>query len=423
MSTDSSEVGRQEAATDSWRPARGVFALSIAAILICVSCLVWLTANRTLPNPVVDPPPEESEPNKGENGSQGENLQEPSASTIAPDELAVRENEHIAMERRISRLREKLSELRPIRQRLENMRSDSDGRKVAANPVSVEQFLAIEGLVRVGDIDDWQTKLEETQSDLRRSKAAGPKKRLSVEEKLRGLEDKMFDGAARFRKVARMLDVLVAELPEPSSESPALEEVIAQQKKEREAVHTKLQGEALRVTKEKVAAELEKFSTEIGDLKGKIGSLKKQDEAAAKAHQVKQEEIERQHLVKLREQQAASADLERRFEIAYPRFNAYLVPFTSTGYGQPHGWHYKRTTTKGPVSYGKLLGSGMLLENNGSLSWLYLSTASAANDRELGAFPPHDSWSFDKHRETLLTIQSFLREFGPVMVKKKILAP
>ena len=76
--------------------------------------------------------------------------------------------------------------------------------------------------------------------------------------------------------------------------------------------------------------------------------------------------------------------------------------------------------TKGPVSYSALEGSGHLERTTDGLTALRESQAvGGVNDRELGSFPPYGKGG----HATALRAQELLIEFGPLMVKKKMLAP
>jgi hypothetical protein len=73
-----------------------------------------------------------------------------------------------------------------------------------------------------------------------------------------------------------------------------------------------------------------------------------------------------------------------------------------------------------------MIHAGVLNDGVPSLEHIHCTIGStSSNDRDLGAFPlweggAHD---FENKLPRLLTIQKFVREFGPVMVELGLLAP
>jgi hypothetical protein len=101
----------------------------------------------------------------------------------------------------------------------------------------------------------------------------------------------------------------------------------------------------------------------------------------------------------------------------------YLVPFTAPGYTQPQGGRFERTAQEGPVSLGKLAGSGFLEPTVNSLEgFYYATTANAQNDRPHGGFPVYGV-KFATTQPLLQRIQDFLNKYGEIMVEEKLLAP
>ena len=172
---------------------------------------------------------------------------------------------------------------------------------------------------------------------------------------------------------------------------------------------------------------MEALAKQREEWQNQIELLDDQNETDDLEAKTEERKAQADHEKKMRKAAEELADLERRFESEYPKMKAYLTPFTSEGYTQPTGRTYERRTTKGPVSYKSLLGAGVLGEDKDSVGRFYYSTVAGNNDRELGAFPPHSfsSGHFERHYETILKVQAFLREFGPVMAQEErgILAP
>lgn len=159
------------------------------------------------------------------------------------------------------------------------------------------------------------------------------------------------------------------------------------------------------------------------------------EEADRKLAEAEAARLEAENRVKLLESQARKeeaeaarqkAELLRRFEREWPRMQSYLVPFTSTGFTQPGGHGFERTTEKGPVSLGRLQGAGVLNRDLNSMKKLYYSTtANGMNDRDHGGFPRYfgGAQDWDRRHPTIQMIQDFLNEFGPILVEKGLLAP
>jgi hypothetical protein len=164
----------------------------------------------------------------------------------------------------------------------------------------------------------------------------------------------------------------------------------------------------------KIAAEnrvkLLKIKAKKAEAEGQEKALAAEIEAAAKKREAAQKK----------------AALTRQFEREYPTMRGYLIPFTSSGFAQPGGRGYTRTTEKGPVSFSKLQGAGYLKKTIGSLkSFYYSTTANRMNDRPGGAFPNYIGGAGDwgRRQETIQSIQDFLNKYGTILVEKKLLAP
>jgi hypothetical protein len=146
---------------------------------------------------------------------------------------------------------------------------------------------------------------------------------------------------------------------------------------------------------------LDKAQAEFAEIERARQQL--EDEAAAIAL------TRRQYLVEL--------ELKNRFAREFPKMKKYLIPLTSNGYTQIVGRQFLRTAVEAPVSYRSMVNAGMLNEGEESLSEFFNVLAAGGNDRDLGAFPP---WipgenNYQTHYELILTVQRFVRDFGPFM--------
>jgi hypothetical protein len=118
-----------------------------------------------------------------------------------------------------------------------------------------------------------------------------------------------------------------------------------------------------------------------------------------------------------RQQSLQALELRKRYSRELPKMERYLVPLTSDGYTQIINGQFLKTAVKGPVSYRMMLNAGLLNEGTQSLSRFFEMITARGNDRDLGAFPPNipGEGNFHRHFELLLSIQRFVREFGPIM--------
>lgn len=247
--------------------------------------------------------------------------------------------------------------------------------------------------------------------------------RLPDEQAWQELEKATSKAFASFRDVGRMLDLLVSKSPAASAGAATLKDVLERREEERATDLTGRLTDVRKQTKEEVEAEMKSFEQQIGDLEAETKRMEAKAAVDKEEDRIKRVALQQEHEGEVRKQQAGMERLRKQFDIDYPRFEKYLLPYTSHGYKQPLGPSFEQTATRGPVSYARLVGTGALKEGNGE--WLFLLTTISGNDRELGAFPPRviSSGYEEKHMPTFIAVQTFLRIYGPIMVEKELLAP
>lgn len=212
----------------------------------------------------------------------------------------------------------------------------------------------------------------------------------------------------------------------PQSESPTLREALERSRGEEAQKRAVAIAEAQRQARadaDKKLAEAEAARVEAENRVKLLESQARKEEAEGIERKLADARAE---AAKQREDARQKAELIRRFEHEWPRMQTYLVPFTSAGFTQPGGRGFERTTEKGPVSFGRLQGAGVLDRDINSLKKLYYSTtANGMNDRDHGGFPKYFGGAQDWNRKhpTIQLVQDFLNEFGPIMVEKGLLAP
>lgn len=337
------------------------------------------------------------------------------------ENLALRNNDIVAAERRLDRIRDRIDGMLDIVKRYEEMASNDDGRRVASIPEAVEKYLAIQGAIRRTDLEQLSTELDRMESAVERSRNYG--ERLPDEQTWQELEKAASETFVSFRDVGRMLDLLVSQSPTASTGAATLKDVLEQREEKRAADLTERLTDVRKQTKEEVEAEMKSFEQQIGDLEAEMKLMEEKAAVAEEEDRIKRLEVQHKHEGEVRKQQAEMERLRKQFQIDYPRFEKYLLPYTSDGYKQPLGPNFVQTETFGPVSYARLVGTGALIEGKGE--WLFILTTVRGNDRPLGAFPPRviaDRYE-ERHMPTFIAIQNFLRIYGPIMVEKKYLAP
>lgn len=253
-----------------------------------------------------------------------------------------------------------------------------------------------------------------------------------ISEQLAKMLEKAKEGRDAYRKPRIQVEVLVSTAAAAGGAGGrTLPEVIREQEEE-EAVQatTLIEAEIAKAEEEKTKAiaeasrlrvEAEKRAevnrinaeTEAARLLGEQEAARIRDEAAIALAEMKDK-------AETRAFEAREALRREAFEREWPSMQSSMVPFTSTGYTQPGNDGYQSTTVEGPVSFAALKGSGYLNDHVDSLRNFQYKTRTQSR-RPQGAFP----WTlneFDKDQPALQKIQSFLREYGDIMVEKGYLA-
>lgn len=185
--------------------------------------------------------------------------------------------------------------------------------------------------------------------------------------------------------------------------------VSAAVEKERSDRVEKLAAAKAETERQVTAAELQAEETRRGIMLRETADR----EAAAKAEAAEQE---RTRALALQE-----AELERKFNAALPEIQRLLRPFITDGYTQIIKGSYQKTLTKGPVSFASLQGAGHLEPTIEGVTQLRQAMfVGGVNDRQMGSFPDYDTREWQRGAARA---QELLIQFGPLMVKKKMLAP
>lgn len=126
------------------------------------------------------------------------------------------------------------------------------------------------------------------------------------------------------------------------------------------------------------------------------------------------------------EETAARRRLEVKFDASRREIERVLRPFLADGYAQPDGRRNVHGATLGPMSFSGLQAAGALSPDRAGMERL-MYLASQKNDRYDGAFPQYIgsdyAWEKMTDKPYVKRAQDLLREFGPLLVEKKMLAP
>ena len=246
-----------------------------------------------------------------------------------------------------------------------------------------------------------------------------------VFDELRALGKEVSDALGDVREVDEQLDRLERQASDlPLAEVP-LETALA---KFRQQEMTRRADELVANRRDEIDKQHQELvALEIKDAGRKMGDALKEarDETAQLEREKRRLEEAAKEAARKREKARIEAELERQFALEYPQMERYVTVFTSDGYTQLVGGTFLPIAVKGPVSYRSLVDAGLLNMGEESLLAFWNTIDKSKNDRNLGAFPaPGFSGEHRRrHYETVLKVQQFLRQFGPLMVKRGYLAP
>ncbi len=307
-------------------------------------------------------------------------------------------------------------------QRIRQLLSDDDGKRIATDPILVESAAVL--------LDNKKSTREyviNTKANLdglleASTKAAEERPHLTP-------SSGVFEDVDRYLQAAKaVLEAwetdrrsLEALMQEAKGKDPGTI-ILAEAIKERIAARDRARTEA--VAKAQSLA-FEETSKKLADVQAALIRQKALMETA------KLEEAA--HEARIREQanlvaQAAKREKEaliQKYENALPDIKSYLAAFISPGYAQPRGTALETTDKKGPMSYGRLKAAGALKPGTGGLKTLTLIGSAFTNDRNKSRFPEFlgsDAEWRKIDQAFIQRAQEMLIEFGPLMVEKGLLA-
>jgi hypothetical protein len=205
--------------------------------------------------------------------------------------------------------------------------------------------------------------------------------------------------------------------PADKTLSDALDDLRAEQARDRVARVTATRKAAYEKATKELAAHAEALEKELAEVEKKQATAMQETE-----------KFKREQLIAAEKKARERKQLEASFEKALPEIKQLLAPFLEKGNKQPAPWGgFMHVEEYAPVSFGRLQSGGYLekTEDAARLLGRLVSSDGNGNDRKskwlLPSVPP-SRWS----EETLKRIQraqELITGFGPLMVEKKMLSP
>ncbi len=183
---------------------------------------------------------------------------------------------------------------------------------------------------------------------------------------------------------------------------------------------------ALVATNRRNAEELIKKDRELAAAKLAAELEKKEKQRLLDIEEAAETKASTAAIIDARREAELKKQLRQQYQASMPQIRSYLSPFLATG-------GTLRTSGKGPVSYGEILGRGALEETQSGLTQLWKLGGNqpdefqgGTNDRPRGGFPRFGGLSVGHTRnapvEYLEHAQALLKKFGPLLVEDELLA-
>lgn len=291
------------------------------------------------------------------------------------------------------------------------------GRRIAASPSHLKP--AFDLLERERPTADrllqWETQLEALATPVESAAQGGGSLIALVPEHLQRLNDlgsQITRALAEFEQQSLLLDELVKATADKVPGSRTLQSVLD----ERRIAEAQAHSERVVTAQRAARAEAEKLQVET------LAQLERETVEA----ETRIKAIERRTAIAGLNDQAAKAQAalteaedERAFERDLPQINTLLASFLAPGYT------LRSDKSKGPASFSQIAGSGALATNRPGMEAL-MNCAITYNDRPLVGLPRHTGgdhgWN-QMPKEPVEKAQALLTKWGPMLVKKGMLAP
>lgn len=305
--------------------------------------------------------------------------------------------------------------------RFKEIMTGDAGKKLAGNRAQVEQItmLAEKDRLSADLARSWMKQLKALVEPVEEAAKAEDKQFSPDEALTRALETLGNNARKRLQEFdndRNLLDTLLSQAEKTPAESRTLQEAVqeqsADQERKRLAMIAAAKQAALDEVAKKIAEAEAKGAQEIGEIK-----LKQTLEQTSAEKQQLEAVVAKLKVERERKQ------LEARYEAALPEIKHHLAPFIAKGYRQPDGPGRLELTTKlEPMSLSRIVAAGCLREGKNGMQNLVDIGSNFHNDRYQKNFPIQGFLNV-KDMPFLQRAQDLLKEFGPIMVEKGLLAP
>jgi len=319
---------------------------------------------------------------------------------------------------------------------LRQLAENADGKRIASNADWVDQIIAVQDRKRLSD-DEVELKANATASLLAVCKAA-----LEAELVLPcegGFLDQVNAVHDELEKAVELCEadeahiatlIRVSQSATPSNETLAKAIAVRKQAQSADAI-AKLSEERKRQQEEfektsreqQLATERAIAKADLDRDKAEKAALIAEAESRAKAARLELARAEAE-----REKERLKRERVAKFEAALPGMKSLLSQFIATGrmhYVPGKGW---REGDPGPLSFDAIKSTGGLNDDPVSLNTFisFCLNHPRENDRPLGSFPEttfRSEGSVAQIRREIQRAQTFLREYGDLLVERRMLQP
>jgi len=339
---------------------------------------------------------------------------------MSSQEKAIRDRQILLLRQQGDAIRNSITELTKVQgattQSLEQLLSNDDGKKLAAQPELIDQFVVVQDSFKShatpaaslsAEADIMLAPLQQIESEPIQT---------HFESTLKELAEKVDAQLFAAQRTTRQLNVLLATSADIAGAQIPLSQAIDKRSIELEQQQVVDLSQAVEAARKAV---VDQAADEAADGQRKI------TEAERAVEQVK----EKKRLADLKAEQdaiaaaIAKAQLEREFQRDRPEINSLLRVFITEGMTQPGRLgEFQPADTRGKASLASIRATGALEPTVKGRNALFHSIRSAKG-RDHGSFPVHSgTFSGPNPGPATMRAQELLAKYGQHMVEKKMLA-
>lgn len=341
---------------------------------------------------------------------------------MSSQERAIRDRQILLLRQQGDAIRNSVLELTTVQesttQSLEQLLSNDDGRKIAAQPELIDQFMAVQKSFesKVTPAANLSAEAEILLAPLQHIESEPIQ--THFENTLQELAEKVDAQLFAAQLATRQLGVLFEASAKITAIETPLSQAIERRSTELEQQQVADMTQAVEAARKAVvdqaaeeAAEAQRKLSEAERAVARVEEQQRLDDLRAKEEAVKSE--------------LAKAQLEREFQRDLPMIKRFLRPLLVEAFTQPdHRGRFVPSDTKGPVSLAKLLGSGAINPTVNGRNGLYY-TLGSQRERDRGSFPRYVGGAGNDRavQPTMERFQELVVKYGNLMVEKGMLAP